>query len=320
MAGDATVSVTWEPSVSAAHQADPTGYEVEAVPTSRGADGNLHKGTVRQACSARTQEVAVGLIAGCAYSVRVRAVGAEGAGHGDWSAASLVALPHLQRAPSESTSSDEPQAAQQRRWKGKGAAMGGEAEAGSSKLARGGRQGEACRCSCGPRQGQRRRVRVSPTPPPPSVASAQDGGCTCGAQAARVVAPTAARAGHPPLALPLAAALRRDDRGGGPPAAAGAGGRSHDLAVNCPLWGARTAPRRHETAAAPRSRARSPPLPHPHLPHPPSPPLTPSPCHGAAPPSRHGFARPASARHHHCLATVSPRPGTREPRGGGKRA
>ena len=167
MAGDATVSVTWEPSVSAAHQADPTGYEVEAVPTSRGADGNLHKGTVRQACSARTQEVAVGLIAGCAYSVRVRAVGAEGAGHGDWSAASLVALPHLQRAPSESTSSDEPQAAQQRRWKGKGAAMGGEAEAGSSKLARGGRQGEACRCSCGPRQGQRRRVRVSPTPPPP---------------------------------------------------------------------------------------------------------------------------------------------------------
>lgn len=83
-----SVEVSWAAAAQSAHQAACTGYEVEAAPL-RGKGGER-----RELCPGRaTSKLVGGLQHSTAYRVRVRAVGADGAGHGDWSAAAEVTLP-----------------------------------------------------------------------------------------------------------------------------------------------------------------------------------------------------------------------------------
>lgn len=83
-----SIEVSWAPAAQSAQQAACTGYEVEAAPL-RGKGGER-----RELCPARTtSKLLAGLQHSTAYRVRVRAVGADGAGHGDWSGAAEVTLP-----------------------------------------------------------------------------------------------------------------------------------------------------------------------------------------------------------------------------------
>lgn len=89
MAGSSSsIEVSWAAAAQSAQQAACTGYEVEAAPL-RGKGGER-----RELCPARaTSKLLAGLQHSTAYRVRVRAVGADGAGHGDWSGAAEVTLP-----------------------------------------------------------------------------------------------------------------------------------------------------------------------------------------------------------------------------------
>ncbi len=86
-----SVEVSWAAGAQGGHQAACTGYEVEAGPL-RGKGGER-----RELCPSRaTSKLLAGLQHSTAYRVRVRAVGADGAGHGDWSAAVEVTTPAAQ--------------------------------------------------------------------------------------------------------------------------------------------------------------------------------------------------------------------------------
>ena len=81
-----SVAVSWVPAVQGPEQAACVSYEVEA---SAGKDA-----PVRHAFPARAQGGTLsGLRPGRTYSVRVRAAGADSAGHGEWSEAASVKLP-----------------------------------------------------------------------------------------------------------------------------------------------------------------------------------------------------------------------------------
>lgn len=83
-----SIEVSWEAAAQGAQQAACTAFEVEAAPL-KGRGGER-----KELCPARAaSKVVAGLQHSTAYRVRVRAVGADGAGHGDWSAAAEVALP-----------------------------------------------------------------------------------------------------------------------------------------------------------------------------------------------------------------------------------
>lgn len=74
-----TVDISWVPAQQGTQEAVCVSYEVEATtgPSSL---------AVRQTCAGRiTQMVLTGLQPGATYSVKVRGVGADGAGHGAWS-------------------------------------------------------------------------------------------------------------------------------------------------------------------------------------------------------------------------------------------
>lgn len=78
-----SLEVRWEAAQPGPQQAAVISYEVEAAP-----------GPVRATCPARSASAALaGLQPGGRYSVRVRAVGADGAGHGEWGAPVRVELP-----------------------------------------------------------------------------------------------------------------------------------------------------------------------------------------------------------------------------------
>ncbi len=110
--GAPAVLVSWEPAMQGELQAACISYEIDATPAAAPtSSGKLseaaqhHKqsavsalAAVRQTCSAKvSQHLLTGLQPGAAYSVRVRGIGAGGAGHGDWSEPALVQLPVLER-------------------------------------------------------------------------------------------------------------------------------------------------------------------------------------------------------------------------------
>lgn len=85
-----SIEVSWAAPRQGAQQAACISYEVEAQAAGEGRGAAPH----RQSCPARgTEAVLAGLKPGQRYAVKVRGVGAEGAGHGDWSEPAQVALP-----------------------------------------------------------------------------------------------------------------------------------------------------------------------------------------------------------------------------------
>jgi hypothetical protein len=104
--------LSWAPAPSSPWQAACVSYEVEAQPVPReggeqtragarsgradGATGTpaAAAAAVRQVCSAKqAQHRLAGLAPGGVFSVRMRSVGADGAGHGEWSAPVTLRLP-----------------------------------------------------------------------------------------------------------------------------------------------------------------------------------------------------------------------------------
>lgn len=81
--------VAWSPAQVGPKQAEAVGYEVEVLPLNGGGTGNAVKQTVAKATTATLQ----GLQPGCSYQVKLRSVGAEGAGHSHWSDGVTVVLP-----------------------------------------------------------------------------------------------------------------------------------------------------------------------------------------------------------------------------------
>lgn len=121
-----SLEVSWAAAAQSAHQAACTGYEVEAAPL-RGKGGER-----RELCPGRaTSKLVSGLQHSTAYRVRVRAVGADGAGHGDWSAAAEVTLPAPQPgeaavpAAAAAAAAEAAPKPQKRRERGGAAARGG---------------------------------------------------------------------------------------------------------------------------------------------------------------------------------------------------
>jgi hypothetical protein len=97
--GDAAVDVYWTPPSAAPEHAACIGFEVQATGEAA-PGGGAPAPPARQTAGAKATEARLGgLVAGATYSVRVRAVGAEGAGHGEWSAPAAVALPVAERPP-----------------------------------------------------------------------------------------------------------------------------------------------------------------------------------------------------------------------------
>jgi hypothetical protein len=97
--GDAAVDVYWTPPSAAPERAACIGFEVQATGEAA-PGGGAPAPPARQTAGAKATEARLsGLVAGVAYSVRVRAVGAEGAGHGEWSAPAAAALPEAERPP-----------------------------------------------------------------------------------------------------------------------------------------------------------------------------------------------------------------------------
>ena len=91
----AAVVVTWQPPEPAGDCAEAIGYEVEATCSiSAGAGAGAGAGASKLPGQARgTRHVVTGLVPGSTVSVRVRSVGAGGAGHSDWSSSSQCELP-----------------------------------------------------------------------------------------------------------------------------------------------------------------------------------------------------------------------------------
>jgi hypothetical protein len=93
-AGEALVA--WEPATPAAGscQAAAVGYEVDASLIPGKASGHARPGSTRQECGAgSTQLILTGLQPGGKYTVRIRSIGGDGAGHSEWSEARALALP-----------------------------------------------------------------------------------------------------------------------------------------------------------------------------------------------------------------------------------
>ena len=105
--GPATVTVTWgataaaagagavaeepEPEQQGEQRATCISYEVEAVP--RAGDGPAHTlKPVSKTCSARLTQLTLGPLQPGSYEVHVRSIGADGAGHGEWSSKVLIAV------------------------------------------------------------------------------------------------------------------------------------------------------------------------------------------------------------------------------------
>ncbi|GBF99904.1 hypothetical protein Rsub_12812 [Raphidocelis subcapitata] len=100
--------VTWTaPADAGPATAEAVGYEVEAQPGAHGAAGGgasggaafsgaaaaLGGGALRQQVGRVESVVLPGAVAGCSYSVRLRAVGAGGSGHSAWSEAVRIQVP-----------------------------------------------------------------------------------------------------------------------------------------------------------------------------------------------------------------------------------
>jgi hypothetical protein len=93
----ASIVVMWTPPQPAPATADVASYDVEATPVADASSAAHGKAQSQQAVRVTAGKVAQcelpGLQAGGHYSVRVRAGGADSAGHGNWSEAAIVQLP-----------------------------------------------------------------------------------------------------------------------------------------------------------------------------------------------------------------------------------
>lgn len=86
------VEVEWESPSACSDCAECIGYEMEAV-----AEGKIMP-VVRQACNAKFSHYFItGLMPGVSYCIRLRSIGGNGAGHGNWSDAVLVDMPALEK-------------------------------------------------------------------------------------------------------------------------------------------------------------------------------------------------------------------------------
>ncbi len=101
---EGVVSIKWAPPTTAEQRASCTGYEIEctsAAGSGAGAhkSGGAHKGgakssaantVVKHTCSSKATEFKLTTLKEGKWTVRLRAIGADGAGHGGWSPAATV--------------------------------------------------------------------------------------------------------------------------------------------------------------------------------------------------------------------------------------
>lgn len=132
------VLVSWEPAPQGELQAACISYEIDAVPVPVGdasAHGHKSGGAAaepkRQTCSAKVpQHTLTGLQPGATYTVRVRGIGADGAGHGDWSGVATVQLPAVEKPAAAGamvrmgSADEDADAMRARRKKNKGSSAG----------------------------------------------------------------------------------------------------------------------------------------------------------------------------------------------------
>lgn len=90
----AAVHVAWDPAADSIEQAMVVGHEVEAVPrTATATSGLQYMLAVRCTVSGAGCEATLGgLVRGTTYAIRVRAVGADAAGHSAWSPTATIRL------------------------------------------------------------------------------------------------------------------------------------------------------------------------------------------------------------------------------------
>ena len=103
-AGQLGLLVSWEPPEQEEKCAEVVGYEVEATPVPAGqtasSSSSAGGGAVLKATVSRATSVTVvGAAAGRSYGVRLRSVGAGGAGHSAWSESVVVDMPAAAAAP-----------------------------------------------------------------------------------------------------------------------------------------------------------------------------------------------------------------------------
>lgn len=160
----ATVLVSWQPAAQGELEAACISYEVEATaavaaaasPASSAASQRgpaAGSASLKTTCSARMTQLSLqGLAAGGTYAVRVRGIGADGAGHGEWSEPATVMLPAVEKpqpSPSSARSDEESEGGRARRRKQKGGSGGGAgSEAGGGKAHRAHSLGEAAAGAC----------------------------------------------------------------------------------------------------------------------------------------------------------------------------
>lgn len=109
--GPASVTVSWEPAAEQrGRRAACIGYEVEAALRPGEAAGGGPPKPASKTCSAKVTQLSLGALPSGAWDVRVRGVGADGAGHGEWSSAAAVAV--QQPAPPERPSEAAEEAAE----------------------------------------------------------------------------------------------------------------------------------------------------------------------------------------------------------------
>lgn len=142
-AGGGSIEVSWAAAAQSAQQAAAVSYEVEVAP-----EADRRAAPVRQPCPGRACSTQVAVLRGGAYRVRVRAVGADGAGHGDWSEAAKVAVQGPAPAAAAAGSAAEPAAKPQKRRGG-----GGDGKADKQQQHRGAAAGKTTAAKGPPKKG-----------------------------------------------------------------------------------------------------------------------------------------------------------------------
>lgn len=127
-----SIEVSWAAAAQGQQQAAAISYEVEAVAAGQAPH--------RQTCSARANTaVLAGLQPGAKYTVKVRSVGADGAGHGGWSEPAVITLPaprhsEVEAAAAAGMGPSEPTSKQHKRKERGGGGGGAQRPAGAVVL------------------------------------------------------------------------------------------------------------------------------------------------------------------------------------------
>jgi hypothetical protein len=93
--GSSSVSLHWTPPETAEERASCTGYEIECTSAAKTTPHKTGKSSasstvVKHTCSSKTTEFKLTSLREGKWTVRLRAIGADGAGHGGWSPAATV--------------------------------------------------------------------------------------------------------------------------------------------------------------------------------------------------------------------------------------